>query len=98
MKLNVLAIAALISILVLSSVVPGALAEGEADGETGEEEMAEATGDSAVAIGHVYAYVLEWTPDLEGTGAGLFTYSEFDFGEFFEKVAESLESLLSMLG
>ena len=63
-----------------------------------EEEVPEAAGGSSVAIGYVYAYVTEWQPDLEGTGAGLFTYSEFDFGEFFGKVAESLESLLSLLG
>ena len=96
MKVGILAITALISILLLSAAVPGALAEEEAGGETGEEEMAEVTGDSSVAIGHVYVYVLEWTPDLEGIGAGLFTYSEFDFGEFFEKVAESLKSLFGL--
>ena len=98
MKSNILAIIALISILILSSIVPGALAEEEAVAGAVEGEVPEAGGDSSVAIGYVYAYVTEWKPDLEGTGAGLFTYSEFDFGEFFGKVAESLESLLSLLG
>lgn len=92
MKAYVFVITALVSIFLVSAAVPGALAE---EGETAAEEQIDET-DPSIAIGYVYVTVVEWTPDLEGIGAGLFTYSEFDFSEFFDKVVESLASLLGI--
>ena len=95
MRASALIITVFISVFLVAAAVPGALAE-EAAPEAVEEELPEDAGDPSVAYGHVYVYVLEWSPDLEGAGAGLFTYSEFDFGEFFEKVSESLSSLFGL--
>jgi hypothetical protein len=50
--------------------------------------------DSSVVFGYVNVTVLEWQPDLEGAGAGLFTYSSFDFYEFFGEAAGGLSELL----
>ena len=94
MNVFALFMAVLIPVFLLSAAVPGAIAAEEVTAETAQVQAEEAH-DSSVAIGYVYVTLLEWEPDLEGIGSGLFTHSEFDFTEFFEKVFEPLAGLLA---
>lgn len=83
-------VAAFILVLLVASV-PLAVAE-EATAESPAEA---AVHDPSRAIGYVYVYVLEWKPDLSGIGAGIFTYTDFDFSEFCGKVAEQIAGLFA---
>jgi hypothetical protein len=87
---------ALVSVAVL--LVPAALAEeipALVDAGAGNE-TANATPGYATAIGHVYVNLTEPEPGLAGFGAGLFSYSAFDFGGFFRWISEVLSSLLGL--
>ena len=84
---------ALISVMFLSATVPAALAE---EAGTERNDAANVTGGSSTAVGHVYVTLVEWKPDLEGLGTGMFTYSAFDFEEFFGKLAEAFSSLFGL--
>jgi hypothetical protein len=63
--------------------------------EEGSEESVAFDDDPStdVAYGIVRVTVIEWEPDLEGVGAGLFTESEFDFSGFINELCESIASL-----
>jgi len=48
---------------------------------------------TSTAVGHVTVYLLEWQPDLSGVGSGLFTFSSFDLGGFFDELASEIAGL-----
>ncbi|MBN2330646.1 MAG: hypothetical protein JXC85_02425 [Candidatus Aenigmarchaeota archaeon] len=90
MKQASIAITAMISLyLVFVAPLMAAAYEGPPD----ETPAAGDDPGTSVAIGKVVVNVVEWSPDLEGVGAGLFTESEFDLPAFFSELFDSLASL-----
>ena len=87
MRANILFLFVLIILII--SVVPGTLAD---ETEAADENQINQA-DPSVAIGRVYVTVLPWRPKLQGIGSGLFTYSEFDFSGFLQKVMDSFSAL-----
>ena len=87
MRTSILLLLILTTLII--SAVPGTLAE---EAEAADENQINQA-DPSVAIGRVYVTVLPWMPKLDGIGSGLFTYSEFDFSKFLEKVADSFSAL-----
>ncbi len=81
----------LIILLAVVSAMP--VAQAAAEGADAQQAAGPAAGQST-ATGEVIVYLEEWQPDLSGMGAGLFTFTAFDFSGFFEELAGSLSSLL----
>jgi hypothetical protein len=94
MKAVLFVITVMISLFLVSATVPGVVAEESL--ESVREEMAKRDLPPNIAIAYVLVTVVEWEPDLEGVGAGLFTDTEFDFSGFFEELGESLASLFGL--
>jgi len=87
MRTSILLLLILTTLII--SAVPGTLAE---ESEAADENQIDQA-DPGVAIGRVYVTVLPWRPKLQGIGSGLFTYSEFDFSGFLQKVMDSFSAL-----
>ncbi len=77
--------------LVLAAPVPAAALEEGPD----ESEAVDDDPSTDVAYGEVRVNVIEWKPDLDDVGAGLFTDSAFDFSGFLNELCESMASLFS---
>lgn len=93
MKALSLALMIMVSLyLVIAAPMPAAAIE---EG-TGDSVDAGDDPSTSVAHGVVRVTVIEWKPDIEGVGAGLFTESEFDFSEFFGELCEAVASLLGI--
>ena len=82
----------LLALLVIAAALPVAQAA-DADAADASQDTAPAAGQST-AVGEVTVYLEEWQPDLSGMGAGLFTFTAFDFAGFFAQLADALSSLL----
>ena len=93
MKAVSFALVLMVMALLMIIATPGAFALEE---ETLIENPVDGDGPgTSMAIGKVYVTLVEWEPDIEGLGAGMFTATEFDFSEFFNELYESLASLFN---